>query len=130
VPVQLKINTQTADVQSIKINVHIIQRVTNIYFIKTSFNIIIPPIENVRMKGIQNKIIMSQKAFIIHIYGLHHYKSKISKFFSDYITFSINLGCAVVQSVSRWLPTPAAWVRVRAAFGVCGGKSGTGAGLL
>jgi hypothetical protein len=41
------------------------------------------------MKGIQNKIIISQKAFIIHIYGLHHYKGKLSKFFSEYITFSV-----------------------------------------
>jgi hypothetical protein len=42
------------------------------------------------MKGIQNKIIISQKTFIIHIYGLHHYKGKLSKFFSVYITFSVN----------------------------------------
>jgi hypothetical protein len=42
------------------------------------------------MKGIQNKIIISQKACIIHIYGLHHYKGKLSKFFSEYITFSVN----------------------------------------
>jgi hypothetical protein len=27
-----------------------------------------------------NKIIISQKTFIIHIYGLHHYKGKLSKF--------------------------------------------------
>jgi hypothetical protein len=42
------------------------------------------------MKGIQNKIIISQKAFIIHIYGLHHYKGKLSEFLSEYIAFSIN----------------------------------------
>jgi hypothetical protein len=30
------------------------------------------------MKGTQNKTIISQKAFIIHIYGLHHYKGKLS----------------------------------------------------
>jgi hypothetical protein len=42
------------------------------------------------MKDTQNKIIISQKAFTIHIYGLHHYKGKISKYFSEYITFSIN----------------------------------------
>jgi hypothetical protein len=35
----------------------------------------------VQMKGIQNKIIISQKAFIIHIPGSHHYKGKLSKFF-------------------------------------------------
>jgi hypothetical protein len=37
---------------------------------------------------------------------------------------------AVAQAVSRWLPNAAARVRVRAAFGVCGGQSGTGAGFL
>jgi hypothetical protein len=41
-----------------------------------------------------------------------------------------NGGSAVAQTVSRWLPTAAAWVRVRAACGVCGGQSGTGAGFL
>jgi hypothetical protein len=34
------------------------------------------------------------------------------------------------SAVSRWLPTAAARVRVRAACGVCGGQSGTGAGFL
>jgi hypothetical protein len=43
---------------------------------------------------------------------------------------SNNRGRAVAQAVSRWLPTAAARVRVRAACGVCGGQSGTGAGLL
>jgi hypothetical protein len=37
---------------------------------------------------------------------------------------------AVAQAVSRWLPTAAARVRVRAACGVCGGQSSTGAGFL
>jgi hypothetical protein len=37
---------------------------------------------------------------------------------------------AVAQTVSRWLPTAAARVRVRAACGVGGGQSGTGAGFL
>jgi hypothetical protein len=32
--------------------------------------------------------------------------------------------------VRRWLPTAAARVHVRAACGVCGGQSGTGAGFL
>jgi hypothetical protein len=41
-----------------------------------------------------------------------------------------NLGRAVVQAVSRWLPTAAAQFRVRAACGVCVGQSGTGAGFL
>jgi hypothetical protein len=40
------------------------------------------------------------------------------------------LGRAVAQAVSRWLPTAAARVRVRAACGVCGGQSSTGAGFL
>jgi hypothetical protein len=39
-------------------------------------------------------------------------------------------GRAVAQAVSRWVPTAAAWDRVRAACGVCGGQSGTGAGFL
>jgi hypothetical protein len=33
------------------------------------------------------------------------------------------LGRAVAQAVSRWLPTAAPWVRVRAACRVCGGQS-------
>jgi hypothetical protein len=36
-------------------------------------------------------------------------------------------GRAVAQAVSCWLPTAAARVRVRAAYGVCGGQSGTAA---
>jgi hypothetical protein len=32
----------------------------------------------------KNKTIISQKAFILHIYGLHHYKGKLSKFFWVY----------------------------------------------
>jgi hypothetical protein len=39
-------------------------------------------------------------------------------------------GRAVAQAVSRWLPTAAVRVRFRAACGVCGGQSGTGAGFL
>jgi hypothetical protein len=46
-------------------------------------------IQSVRMKGVQNKIIISQKAFSIHIYGLHLYKGKLSKFFWVY-NFSVN----------------------------------------
>jgi hypothetical protein len=34
------------------------------------------------------------------------------------------------SAVRRWLPTATARVRVRVACGVCGGQSGTGAGLL
>jgi hypothetical protein len=39
-------------------------------------------------------------------------------------------GRAVAQAASRWLFTAAATVRVRAACGVYGGQSGTGAGFL
>jgi hypothetical protein len=48
-------------------------------------------IQDVRMKVIQNKIIISQKAFIAHICGLYHYKRKPSDFFFQCITFSVNL---------------------------------------
>jgi hypothetical protein len=62
------------------------------------------------MKVIQNKIIISQKAFIIHIYGLHHYKGKLSFFFSEYITFSINFnmgtfgGMTNIQMIFNLVP--------------------------
>jgi hypothetical protein len=39
-------------------------------------------------------------------------------------------GHAVAQAVSRWFPTAAARVCVRAACRVCGGQCGTGAGFL
>jgi hypothetical protein len=39
-------------------------------------------------------------------------------------------GRAVAQAVSHWLPAAVARVRVRAACGVCGEQSGTGAGFL
>jgi hypothetical protein len=42
----------------------------------------------------------------------------------------LSIGRAVAQPVSRWLPTAAARVRVRAACGICGGQSGTEAGFL
>jgi hypothetical protein len=41
-----------------------------------------------------------------------------------------NVGRAVAQAVSRWLPTAAARVRVQVACEVCGGESGIGAGFL
>jgi hypothetical protein len=67
-------------------------------------------IQNARRKGIQNKIIISQKAFIIHIYELHHYKGKLSKFFSEYITSSINFnvdslgGMTNIQTIFDLVP--------------------------
>jgi hypothetical protein len=46
-------------------------------------------------------------------------------------TFKLRtIGRAVAQALSRWLPTAAVRVRVRAACGICGGQSGTGAGFL
>jgi hypothetical protein len=38
-------------------------------------------IQHVQMKGTKNKIIISQNAFTIYIYGLHHYKWKLLPFF-------------------------------------------------
>jgi hypothetical protein len=40
------------------------------------------------MKGMQNEIIIYQKAFVIHFYGLRHNKGKLS-ILSEYIAFSI-----------------------------------------
>jgi hypothetical protein len=40
------------------------------------------------------------------------------------------LGPCRSSAVRRWLPTAAARVRVRAACGICGGQSGTGAGFI
>jgi hypothetical protein len=37
---------------------------------------------------------------------------------------------AIAQEVSRWLPTAAARVRVRAGCGICCGQSGAGADFL
>jgi hypothetical protein len=34
-------------------------------------------VQDVRMKGVQNKIIIYQKEFFIHINGLQHYKGKL-----------------------------------------------------
>jgi hypothetical protein len=57
------------------------------------------------MKSIQNKIMTSQKAFIVHNYGLQHYKGKLLKFSSEYITFSINTnvgfldGTTIIQMI-------------------------------
>jgi hypothetical protein len=65
-------------------------------------------IQCVQMKGIQNKIIISQEAFSIHIYGLHH--EKVSIFFSEYITFSIHFnvgpfgGTTNIQTIFDHVP--------------------------
>jgi hypothetical protein len=62
------------------------------------------------MKGIQNKIIISRKEFIIHIYGLHHYKGKLSKLSSEHITFSVNFivgflgGTTDIQTIFDLVP--------------------------
>jgi hypothetical protein len=45
------------------------------------------------MKGIQNKIIITQKEFTIHIYGLHHYEGKLSKFFFCVYNFLNKFQC-------------------------------------
>jgi hypothetical protein len=52
------------------------------------------------------------------------------KFKAMFTDFSEVKGRAVAEAVSRWLPTAAVRVRVRATCGVCDGQSGTGAGLL
>jgi hypothetical protein len=44
------------------------------------------------------------------------------------VYFRAYLGRAIAQAVSRWLPTSAARLRVRAEL--CVGQSGTGAGFL
>jgi hypothetical protein len=46
------------------------------------------------------------------------------------VIVTVQLRRAVARAVSRWLPTAAARVRVRATCGGCGGQSGTGAGFL
>jgi hypothetical protein len=40
------------------------------------------------------------------------------------------LGHAIADAGSRWLPTAVTLVRVRAACGVCGGQSGTRVGFI
>jgi hypothetical protein len=51
----------------------------------------------------------------------------LNKFYATYMGF---VEISTAQAVSRWLPTAAARVRVRAACGVCGGQRGNGAGFL
>jgi hypothetical protein len=59
----------------------------------------------------------------------NHHSVTNFKTLTHTIVSEVYKGRAVAQAVSRWLPT-AARVRVRAACGVCGGQSGTGAGFL
>jgi hypothetical protein len=43
----------------------------------------------------------------------------------------LELGRAIVQAVSRWLPTAAARIRARVwSSGICGGQSSAGVGIL
>jgi hypothetical protein len=62
------------------------------------------------MKGIQNKIFISQKAFIIPFYGSQHYKGKLSTFLLQYIIFSINFnvgslgGTTNIQTIFDLVP--------------------------
>jgi hypothetical protein len=55
-------------------------------------------------------MIISQKGFIIHIYVLHSYKGKLSKFFSEYINFSVNFsvgslgGMTNIQTIFDLVP--------------------------
>jgi hypothetical protein len=58
-------------------------------------------IQGVRMRGIQNKTIISHKAFIIHVYGLYHYKGKVSKFLSVYIIFSIDFNVGFLGGITN-----------------------------
>jgi hypothetical protein len=57
-------------------------------------------------------------------------KSKHNPNKSFEVLINVFQGRAVAQAVSRWFPTAAARVCVRAACGVCGGQSGMGAGFL
>jgi hypothetical protein len=69
------------------------------------------------MKGIQNKITISQKIFIIYIYGLHHYKGKLSKFSFEYITFSIYFNVGFLAYVYAWVPCHHGMARPQVADG-------------
>jgi hypothetical protein len=53
------------------------------------------------------------------------------KFFMYQILILYEVGRAIAQAVSRWLPTAAGRVRARVwSCGICGGQSGAGAGFL
>jgi hypothetical protein len=49
---------------------------------------------------------------------------------TDLVPLYSTRGRAVAQTVSRWLPTAAARIRVRSIYGVCGGQRGIGASFL
>jgi hypothetical protein len=70
------------------------------------------------------------------LYSIHGHSS-FCNFLINWICFRISaigpyiLGRAIAQAVSRWLPTAAARVRTRIrSCGICGGRSGGGAGFL
>jgi hypothetical protein len=54
-------------------------------------------LQDVRLKGIQNKIIIYQKALIIHIYELRHCKGKLQ----EYITFSVNFSVGSLNGTTN-----------------------------
>jgi hypothetical protein len=56
------------------------------------------------MKGIQNKVIISQKVYIIHIYGLRHYKGKLSTFFSINVNAGSLGGTTNIQTILYLVP--------------------------
>jgi hypothetical protein len=63
--------------------------------------------------------------------GLKKLSQVLSEQTSDSSAFlNAAIGRAVAQAVRRWLPTAAARGLFRAACGVCGAQSGTGAGFL
>jgi hypothetical protein len=41
-------------------------------------------VQSIGMKVTRNKRIIFKRAFIIHIYGLHYYRGKLTKLFSEY----------------------------------------------
>jgi hypothetical protein len=56
---------------------------------------------------------------------------KIFSILAHSVTYPLNLGRAIAQTVSRWFPTAAARVRSQVkSCGICGGQSGAGAVFL
>jgi hypothetical protein len=62
--------------------------------------------------------------------------SILREIIADEVTFwrecmALEVGCAIAQAASRWLPTAVARVRARVrSCGICGGQNGTGAGFV